>query len=645
MNPHPLTPARVHFRDDGTAFAPDFDDVYHSADGALAQARAVFLEGCGLPRRWAGRRIFRVLETGFGLGINALATAQAWLDDPARGERLHFFSIEKHPVCAGDLARGLRPQPELAALGRELVAQWPLPMPGLHRLWLADGAVLLTLCFGDIEELLPQLEGPFDAFYLDGFAPARNPAMWNSHVFRHCARLAADGATLATWSAAGTVRGALATAGFTVERKPGFGRKRHRIEAQYHPPAWRSPPADPAAAAPAAREVLIVGGGIAGAAVAQQFARRGWTSTLIDAAAAPPGGASAIRAATLHPHLSPDDALLSRLVRNGVLQALAAWDTLAQAGHDTGARLEGLAELATDEQDAAAMADCIARLAPPAGHACFLDAAGLSARCGLALRHGGWWFGQGGWVEPRRLIAAQLRHAGTRVIGGREVTRIARRDGLWQAMDRDDAIIASAAALVLANAGDAARLAPGHYRLRPHHGLQTLIEAQGQALPAVALTSALQAVALGNGQLLIGSHYAGSDRPDAAAAHRDNLERWSRVTGQPMPSSAPQAVDGTRIATPDHLPLAGALPDAAAALARADGLRGAHLDDVPRLPGLFGAFGFGARGLAWSVLAAELIACRVNGEPPPLERELAAAIDPARHLMQAVRRGLAGGAG
>lgn len=638
MNDPIITSARITLQEDGTPYAPDYGDVYHSSDGAMAQAQAVFITGCGLPQRWAGRRIFRVLETGFGLGINMLATAAAWLADPARGERLHLFSIEKHPASADDLARSHRHHPELAALSRELVAQWPLPLPGLHRLWLAEGKVLLTLCFGDIDSLLPKLDGPFDAFYLDGFSPARNPAMWSEGVFRECARLAAADATLATWSAAGAVREGLTRAGFAVERQPGFGRKKHRLQAVYRPPAWRVLAKEPAITTPAARGVLIIGGGIAGAAVAQQFARRGWTSTLIDAAATLPGGASAIRAATLHPHLSPDDALLSRLLRSGFLHTAASWRMLAAAGHDPGAHCSGLAVVAADEAEAANMADTTARLALPLQYASSLDAAALSARSGLPLRHGGWWFAGGGWVEPRALINAQLQYAGTRPILGRHVAGISRNAGQWQALDAAGQVIASAPVLVLANAADAARLAPAAVTLRQNHGQQTLLAAPNTPLPAVPLTGAVNALRLDDGRLLVGGHYASGAAAAVDHAHRDNLERWQRVTGHALPRDGLQAVTGTRASTPDHLPLAGAMPDTAAAIARAAELRGAQLQDLPRQPQLYGAFAYGSRGLAWSVLAAELIACMANGEPPPLERELVAAIDPARQLLQALRR-------
>lgn len=639
LNNPTITAAHITLQEDGTPYAPDYGDVYHSADGALAQARAVFITGCGLPQRWAGRRIFRVLETGFGLGINTLATAEAWLADPARGERLHLFSIEKHPASAEDLARSHSHHPELAALSRELIAQWPLPLPGLHRLWLAEGRVLLTLCFGDIDNLLPKLDGPFDAFYLDGFSPARNPAMWSESVFRECARLAAADATLATWSAAGAVREGLTRAGFAVERQPGFGRKKHRLQAVYRPPAWKTMAADPAAMTPTARQVLIIGGGIAGAAVAQQFARRGWANTLIDAAATLPGGASSIRAATLHPHLSPDDALLSRLLRSGFLHTAAAWRMLAAAGHEPGAHCSGLAVVATDEAEAANMADTVTRLALPPQYASSLDAAALSARCNLPLRHGGWWFAGGGWVTPRTLIAAQLQFAGTRLIRGRHVAGIKRSAGQWQALDVSGKIIASAAVLVLANTADAARLAPAEFTLRMNHGQQTVLSAPGMSQPAVPLTGAVNALTLDDGRLLIGGHYTSGAAASVEDAHHDNLQRWQRVTGHALAQGGLQAVTGTRASTPDHLPLAGAMPDTTTAIARATELRGAQLQDLPRQPQLYGAFGYGSRGLAWSVLAAELIACMANGEPPPLERDLAAASDPARQLLQALRRG------
>ncbi|HMY99887.1 MAG TPA: tRNA (5-methylaminomethyl-2-thiouridine)(34)-methyltransferase MnmD, partial [Burkholderiaceae bacterium] len=214
------TPANVTFDEQGVPTAPDFGDVYHSAAGALAQARHVFLAGNGLPGRWAGRRRWVILETGFGLGHNFLATWAAWRADPQRCERLSYVAIEKHPLTRADAARvhaasdGARELPELTA---QLVAAWPLATPDVHRLDFEDGRVQLHLALGDVNELLRGLQLEADAIYLDGFAPARNAAMWSPEVFTRIGRLAAPGATAATWSAARAVRNGLASAGFAVE--------------------------------------------------------------------------------------------------------------------------------------------------------------------------------------------------------------------------------------------------------------------------------------------------------------------------------------------------------------------------------------------------------------------------------------------
>src|SRR5690606_29444915 len=270
----------------GVPYSPLYDDVYHAAAGAWAQARHVFLGGNGLPGRWQGRRRFVILETGFGLGNNFLATWAAWRRDAARCDHLVFISIEKHPLLRKDLARvhgllapvatdarnqvvgdiapDVRQADEQGAdeaarreLAQRLVDAWPTLTPGLHTLHFHDDApsavppandeaapdstqlnrpsVTLLLGLGDIAKLLPALVAHVDAFYLDGFAPAKNPQMWDEGLLSRLNRLAAPGATAATWSAARGVRDALASAGFQVERAPGFAGKRDMVRAVYAP--------------------------------------------------------------------------------------------------------------------------------------------------------------------------------------------------------------------------------------------------------------------------------------------------------------------------------------------------------------------------------------------------------------------------
>ena len=231
----PFNPARLTFAADGTPFSPDYDDVYHSAAGAHAQAKHVFLAGNGLPDRWAGCAQFVIVETGFGLGLNFLATWLAWRDDPQRCRTLHFISLEKHPLAAADLARVHVAWPELATLADELGRSWPALEAGAHELEFDGGRVRLTLHFGDAVTLLPTLAARADAFYLDGFSPAKNPELWSPALCSALARLAVSGATLATWSVAGSVRRALAAAGFEVTRRPGFAGKRQMLIGRFAP--------------------------------------------------------------------------------------------------------------------------------------------------------------------------------------------------------------------------------------------------------------------------------------------------------------------------------------------------------------------------------------------------------------------------
>lgn len=231
----PLEAAHLTLAADGTPYSPIYDDVYHSAAGAHAQAKHVFLAGNGLPGRWAGREKFVIVETGFGLGLNFLATWLTWRDDPQRCRTLHFISLEKHPLAAADLARVHVAWPELATLADELGRSWPALEEGVHELEFDGGRVRLTLHFGDAVTLLPKLTAAADAFYLDGFSPAKNPELWSPGLCGSLARLAVSGATLATWSVAGSVRRALAAAGFAVARRPGFAGKRQMLVGRFAP--------------------------------------------------------------------------------------------------------------------------------------------------------------------------------------------------------------------------------------------------------------------------------------------------------------------------------------------------------------------------------------------------------------------------
>lgn len=257
-----LTHAKIHFNDQGTPVASDFDDVYFSNDGGMAETDYVFLQQNGLPQRWQhhGASAFHIIETGFGTGANFLLT---WLRfrqfrqafPAAKCQRLYFSSVEKFPLSHADLSRALAVHSELSELCQLLLDAYPLCVPGCHRLSFDNGAVVLDLWFGDVNALLPQLSAAADAIYLDGFAPSKNPDMWQDSLFSNLARLSHAGCTVATFTAAGLVKRGLQQAGFQVQKVKGFGRKREMLTAVMAK--------ELTADTPKVRQVTIIGGGIA----------------------------------------------------------------------------------------------------------------------------------------------------------------------------------------------------------------------------------------------------------------------------------------------------------------------------------------------------------------------------------------------
>jgi len=220
-------------------YSPLYDDLYHAEGGAWAQAQHVFLAGNGLPGRWQAQPRFVIAELGFGLGNNFLATWSAWWQDAKRCDHLIFISIEKHPLRPADLARVHGLMGDEAGLAARLLRAWPPLTPGMHTLHFEEPGshqrVSLILCLGDVADMLPALVTQVDAFYLDGFSPAKNPQMWDRELLTRLNRLAAPGSTVATWSDAPGVLDALVESGFVIERLPGLGGKPDMVRAVYKP--------------------------------------------------------------------------------------------------------------------------------------------------------------------------------------------------------------------------------------------------------------------------------------------------------------------------------------------------------------------------------------------------------------------------
>jgi tRNA 5-methylaminomethyl-2-thiouridine biosynthesis bifunctional protein len=581
--------------------------VYHASHGGLAQARHVFLGGTGLPGAWRGRDAFTILETGFGIGLNFLAAWDAWRADAGRPARLHFVSVEHAPIRREDLVAALAPFTGIEDLSRALASVYPPALAGFHRLHFDGGRVILTLLFGDAQALLPQLVGRADAFFLDGFSPAKNPRIWSPDVVRQLARIAKPGATLATWTVAGGVRTALADAGFVVEKRVGLPPKREMLSGRY---AART---EAAAAAPI-RKALVVGAGLAGTLAAERLASRGWEIELVDARAARDTAAVGL----LRPIANLRDAVNAQVSRSAYLYALQHYRALQHDGYHLQWNRCGVLQLAGDGNEAARFEAIVRSQGYPPSLLEFVDGDRARDIAGRAVRGPGWWFPEGACVSPQSLAVASLARAGcaVRKRGEVRVERIERAHGLWRAFDGDDHLIGEAPVMIVANAADAKRLLPGS-RL-------TLSAVRGQVtyLPPAA-RRALEVVVSGSGYIAPlpdGGHCVGAtyhhDDDEAgvrASDHRENLARAESMLPGFTAGLHPKDLagwTGYRATVPDRLPIFGATS----------------------LEGLYAATGLGSRGLLWAPLGAELLASQLEAEPLPLPRDLAGAISPRRFL-------------
>ncbi len=615
--PEILTPARLAFTGDGTPYSEEFGDVYHSADGGAAQARHVFLGGNGLPARWAGAHRFTILETGFGFGLSFLATWQAWREDPQRSARLHYVSVEKHPFGAQDLAVLHAQYEEFAPLTEELRSAWPMLVPGVHRLEFEQGRVVLTLAFGDAPQVLPQLRLAADAIYLDGFAPARNPEMWSPELLKALGRLAAPGATAATWSVAASVREGLRAAGFASEKRRGYARKSEMLAARFVPQRTLRT----AQPEPAERNAVVIGAGLAGAAVCERLAARGWETTLVERHPAPAMEASGNHAGAFHPLVTPDDSYAARLSRAAFNWLLEHWRQLDGIGAAAEWGRCGVLQLARGADEEASQRAAIAALCYPPEYAQILDAAKASDQAGMKLTAGGLWFQEAGWIRPTTLVQSLLHRSRSAMLLGREAAALVRSGERWSVRDAADREISSSPNIVLANAADALRLHPSeHIKLRRVRGqltylpplpeLKTVVLRGGMVLPPI------------DGISVTGASFDLDDE-DAKLrtdSHAGNLERLERMLPGAARGLDPAKLDGRvgfRTAAHDRLPLIGALEGA---------------------PGLYGAFAYGSRGLLWAGLGAELLASLMEAEPLPLEAPLADALAPGRFAARARRR-------
>jgi tRNA 5-methylaminomethyl-2-thiouridine biosynthesis bifunctional protein len=686
------SPATIVFDDSRTPRADDFGDVYFSADDGLAETRHVFLHHNQLAPRFAALDPaepgeFVIAETGFGTGLNFLAAAQLWLQTAPANWRLVYMSAEKFPLRRDDLAAAHTHWPELRELAKELQAYYPPLLRGHHRLALARGRVQLQLIFDDAHAALQQLletgypgwqqttQRCVDAFFLDGFAPAKNPDMWTALLFQAMARLSKPGTTFATFTSAGEVKRGLAAAGFDVAKVGGHGRKRDMLcgrwsqqtPAQHFVPSpraqrgshhkydalWALQSADDLPARKKSRAV-IVGAGLAGAHTAHALASRGWQVTVIDAADRIASAASGNAQGVLYTKLSAAPDGVSRFALTSYLHALQRYRQLISDGilSPKAADFCGVLQLGYDEPTRAlhaAVANAFEKAPDIVRH---VDTAAAAAIAAIPLQQPALWMEKAGFMVPPLVCRDLLQHPAITLQLSSRVARLGRDDDNWHVFDVDDALLASAEVVVLCNGNDAAALTQTrHLPLKPVRGQVTL-------LPASNTSQMLRSVICHDGYLppaRDGEHCIGatfdlrrSDTSTDAQGHADNLARMARHV--PCLANDVHSLDAASLAgraalrctTPDYLPIAGPVADVAQMRQRfaalASNAQALVASPGAWLPGLYVNSGHGSRGLSSTPLCAELVAACIEGTPFPLAPALRMDLHPARFLIRDLKR-------
>lgn len=663
--------AKLSWNEQGTPVSQQFDDVYFSNQDGLSETRYVFLQGNHLAERWlqAQERTFTVAETGFGTGLNFLTLWQAFdafeqQHPDSTFKHLHYVSFEKYPLLADDLAAAHARWPELKHFSEQLCAVWPAALPGCHRVFLANGRITLDLWFGDVNELihvLPHsLNEQIDAWFLDGFAPSKNPDMWTPELFDTMVKLAKKDGTFATFTAAGFVRRGLQEAGFDVQRVKGFGQKREmltgiraeRVSASSPAPWFDRPKAQNT------HDIALVGGGIASALTALSLLKRGSHVTLYCADPQPALGASGNRQGALYPLLNGRNNPLERFFISAFAFARRQYDELLSCGLRFDHQWCGVSQLGWDEKSSDKITQILAT-GWPQWLAEKGDAITLTQLAGLDIPHDGVTYAAGGWLCPSQLTQAVIDLAQSQGLVthfNAELTELTHDDKGWR-LAFSNGESKQHGCVVLAN---------GH---RLNHFTQTealpLSAVRGQVshIPTNAVLGQLKQVLCYDGYLTpvnpanqhhcIGASYQRNqtDLGFSAADQQENRDRLLKCLPQvewpnEVDINGNEARVGVRCAIRDHMPMVGAVPNYAATLAHYQGLMAQKstpetVVSAPVYPDLFMIGGLGSRGLCSAPLCAEVLAAQIYGEAIPLEQEVLDALNPNRMWVRKLLKGKA----
>ena len=675
--------AQVHFNDSGTPVADHFDDVYFSNDSGIDETQHVFIEGNDLSSRWLSwsEPSFVIAETGFGTGLNFLvamhqfnAFRQANPSHPLK--QLFFITTEKFPLPREDMQRALSAFPALGRESEALASAYPMGLEGCHRLDFAEFSTTLDLWIGDVHELLPQWHTPkkglVDAWFLDGFAPSKNPDMWTEALFSQMARLSKTGTTFGTFTAAGIVKRGLQDVGFNIAKRNGFGRKRDMLTGVFDtdndgvPHKLRQPPGPyyRYANSPLTNQhtVFVVGSGLAAASACLALTKRGIRITLLFDGETFATGASGNPQGGFYPQLHSEASIASRIQAHSFLYAKACYQDIVQKHPEVAHDFCGVVQLNFNDKVSARQSKLAQAEVWPEALINAVDSKTVSKIANVSLPYSGLHIPLGGWLSPPDLVKAMINQAAS--TGYLEIKanhKYIKHVSDVNEKDDSEGIIVSfmtngvektyhANQLILALGAQAVN-APefDSLSLRPVRG-------QVEAVPSQAPITSLNTVLCHKGYMtpsLSGRHALGSTyvKNDMATnvrseetqmnldTHAQALANTDIVSELEHDGEARAAI---RLGSPDHQPVVGLLHDFSTLKSQYDALGvGKPLQATPSLPASYCAAltCLGSRGLTTAPLMAEVLISSLCHEPLPLNNDLLNAVNTSRFMTREAIRG------
>jgi tRNA 5-methylaminomethyl-2-thiouridine biosynthesis bifunctional protein len=632
----------------GTPRSTRFGDVYFSAGNGVEETRHVFLQQNELPQRWLESDHFVIAETGFGTGLNFLVTMGAWLESAPAGACLHYISIERHPVSPDDIVRLASRWPELAPHVDELLQAYPPPVPGMHLLEMAGGRVRLLLIFSEVEHALEQFSHKVDAWFLDGFAPSRNPQMWSERVFELIGHNTRVGGSFATYTASGDVRRGLSRAGFVVQKAEGFGDKRDMLKGFIFEQRcyvverpWFTVPV----VAYREKHAVIIGAGLSGLANAWALIKRGWKITLIDRHAEIAQEASGNPAGLLMPRLSRDETLDSRFYINAYVHAIQCLDRLqANAAEQFWFKTGNVLV-----DDADKLKKIYASHQSSGDFISYIDSHHAEGTTGVELERDALLLVNAGWVNVKRLCdvisyecAEHLDYIQA------NVSDVSFKHGKWRITGENNDTIMMADCVVLANGSTARRLAVLEWL--PVDAVRGQLTMPGVTQKSRKIKCGISAeryiTPAHDGRHIVGASYKlNDDSPGLSLLdHAENIDSINGLIPAVLEQHLePEGRVAFRAVSKDRVPVVGCVPDKDRFEQDYRDLRhGRHSSHYPAgayLTGLYLSTAHGSRGLASCFISGELIASMICDEPAPVEKEVVDYLNPARFIIRKLKRG------